>query len=349
MATCSSFIASKLKSLTFSTSPSTNGYLNSPSSPPPRVPPPPPIQERSIIMSVQGTLKLPPLHLHPSSSMSLKLTVTPALIDITQRRYSGQDFKRGTKDGSPGDEETEHMSALFTILEYLYSGTFCKGNKSRARSCGKVVPRVCSLPIPYVYAEDNRSVRAEEIPCGSTDPDDDNMWREGLSSNADIPGHDDNDLPRPYATEEPRNSNKMWMQLLRLRKRLSEGDEEEKEKLIISHFGNVLSIPSGLTNHRFMGSTKRCIFVGKWKRCVGCNATTTYNLSLAAFFCTRKALGGRKFWGGRSFIEANDARNDAYGSHAGNPKANHWLIIRGGLSTVKIKCVEGKQRLKGQD
>ncbi|GKD32662.1 hypothetical protein Tco_1248171 [Tanacetum coccineum] len=46
MATCSSFIASKLKSLTFSTSPSTNGYLNSPSSPPPRVPPPPPIQER---------------------------------------------------------------------------------------------------------------------------------------------------------------------------------------------------------------------------------------------------------------------------------------------------------------
>ncbi|GKD98341.1 hypothetical protein Tco_1382238 [Tanacetum coccineum] len=32
------------KSLTSSTSPSTNGYLNSPTSPPPRVPPPPPIQ-----------------------------------------------------------------------------------------------------------------------------------------------------------------------------------------------------------------------------------------------------------------------------------------------------------------
>ncbi|GJS00173.1 hypothetical protein Tco_0316681 [Tanacetum coccineum] len=41
----SSFIASKLKSPTSSTSPSTNDYLNSLISPPPRVPPPPPTQE----------------------------------------------------------------------------------------------------------------------------------------------------------------------------------------------------------------------------------------------------------------------------------------------------------------
>ncbi|GJX00893.1 hypothetical protein Tco_0184806 [Tanacetum coccineum] len=41
-ATSSSSIASKFKSPTSSTSPSTNAYLNSPISPPPRVPPPPP-------------------------------------------------------------------------------------------------------------------------------------------------------------------------------------------------------------------------------------------------------------------------------------------------------------------
>ncbi|GJW82200.1 hypothetical protein Tco_0146175 [Tanacetum coccineum] len=87
--------------------------------------------------------------------------------------FGSRFFGEGTKDRSLGDEETKHMSALFTILEYLYSGTFCK---------------------------DNGSVRADEIPCGSTDPDDDNLWREGmenscrvviqgLSPNADIPGH----------------------------------------------------------------------------------------------------------------------------------------------------------------
>ncbi|GJU47061.1 hypothetical protein Tco_1204327 [Tanacetum coccineum] len=42
--TSSSSIASKLKSPSSSTSPSTNGYLNSLISPPPRVPPPPPTQ-----------------------------------------------------------------------------------------------------------------------------------------------------------------------------------------------------------------------------------------------------------------------------------------------------------------
>ncbi|GJT91463.1 hypothetical protein Tco_1080308 [Tanacetum coccineum] len=151
--------------------------------------------------------------------------------------FGSRFFREGTKDGSPGDEETEHMSALFTILEYLYSGTFCK---------------------------DNGSVRADEIPCGSTDPDDDNLWREGmenscrvviqgLSPNADISGHADNDLPRSYATVSYSVSPSKKGKRNLLRKRLSEGDEEEKEKLIISHFGNVLSIPSGLTNHRCVG------------------------------------------------------------------------------------------------
>ncbi|GJY16079.1 hypothetical protein Tco_0386501 [Tanacetum coccineum] len=58
MATSSSFVASKLKSPTSSTSPSTNGYLNSPISPPPRVPPPPPTYESG---SMDITLTLSPL------------------------------------------------------------------------------------------------------------------------------------------------------------------------------------------------------------------------------------------------------------------------------------------------
>ncbi|GJU69790.1 hypothetical protein Tco_1256049 [Tanacetum coccineum] len=41
-----------------STSPSTNGYLNSPTSPPPRVPPPPPTQENT---SMDITLTLSPI------------------------------------------------------------------------------------------------------------------------------------------------------------------------------------------------------------------------------------------------------------------------------------------------
>ncbi|GJR44573.1 hypothetical protein Tco_1312676 [Tanacetum coccineum] len=46
------------KSPTFSTSPSTNGYLNSPTSPPPRVPLPPPIQKSR---SIDITLTLSPI------------------------------------------------------------------------------------------------------------------------------------------------------------------------------------------------------------------------------------------------------------------------------------------------
>ncbi|GJS79850.1 hypothetical protein Tco_0729731 [Tanacetum coccineum] len=58
MATSSSFIGSKLKSPTSSTSPSTNGYLTSTMSPPPRVTPPPPTQERG---SMDITLTLSPI------------------------------------------------------------------------------------------------------------------------------------------------------------------------------------------------------------------------------------------------------------------------------------------------
>ncbi|GKD49591.1 hypothetical protein Tco_1278567 [Tanacetum coccineum] len=47
--TSSSFIDYTPKSPTSSTSPSTNSYLNSPTSPPPRVPPPPPTQENTSI------------------------------------------------------------------------------------------------------------------------------------------------------------------------------------------------------------------------------------------------------------------------------------------------------------
>nr|GEU60309.1 hypothetical protein [Tanacetum cinerariifolium] len=78
MATSSSSIVSKLKSPTSSTSPSTNGYLNSPLSPPLRVPPPPPAQESEpmeIILTLSPITPLdipfntpsplPPLFGHP--------------------------------------------------------------------------------------------------------------------------------------------------------------------------------------------------------------------------------------------------------------------------------------------
>ncbi|GJU40902.1 hypothetical protein Tco_1193859 [Tanacetum coccineum] len=56
--TSSSSIDYTPKSPTSSTSPSTNGYLNSPTSPPPRVPPPPPTQENT---SMDITLTLSPI------------------------------------------------------------------------------------------------------------------------------------------------------------------------------------------------------------------------------------------------------------------------------------------------
>ncbi|GKE03394.1 hypothetical protein Tco_1395412 [Tanacetum coccineum] len=56
--TSSSSIDYTPKSPTSSTSPSTNGYLNSPTSPPPRVPPPPPTQENA---SMNITLILSPI------------------------------------------------------------------------------------------------------------------------------------------------------------------------------------------------------------------------------------------------------------------------------------------------
>ncbi|GJW53398.1 hypothetical protein Tco_0097483 [Tanacetum coccineum] len=56
--TSSSSIDYTPKSPTSSISPSTNGYLNSPTSPPPRVPPPPPTQENA---SMDITLTLSPI------------------------------------------------------------------------------------------------------------------------------------------------------------------------------------------------------------------------------------------------------------------------------------------------
>ncbi|GJW65690.1 hypothetical protein Tco_0117574 [Tanacetum coccineum] len=56
--TSSSSIDYTPKSPTSSTSPSTNGYLNLPTSPPPRVPPPPPTQENA---SMNITLILSPI------------------------------------------------------------------------------------------------------------------------------------------------------------------------------------------------------------------------------------------------------------------------------------------------
>ncbi|GJX64456.1 hypothetical protein Tco_0298799 [Tanacetum coccineum] len=59
--TSSSSIDYTPKSPTSSTSPSTNGYLNSPTSPPPRVPPPPPTQENASMDITLTFLPITPL------------------------------------------------------------------------------------------------------------------------------------------------------------------------------------------------------------------------------------------------------------------------------------------------
>ncbi|GJR43656.1 hypothetical protein Tco_1311759 [Tanacetum coccineum] len=72
MATCSSFIDSKLKSLTSSTSPSTNGYLTSTMSPPIRIPPPPLTQESGSMDITLTLLRITPLDIQfntPSPSI----------------------------------------------------------------------------------------------------------------------------------------------------------------------------------------------------------------------------------------------------------------------------------------
>ncbi|GKC86514.1 hypothetical protein Tco_1147163 [Tanacetum coccineum] len=59
--TSSSSIDYTPKLPTSSTSPSTNGYLNSPTSPPPRVPPPPPTQENALMDLTLTLLPITPL------------------------------------------------------------------------------------------------------------------------------------------------------------------------------------------------------------------------------------------------------------------------------------------------
>ncbi|GKA11920.1 hypothetical protein Tco_0691466 [Tanacetum coccineum] len=72
VATFSTSIDSKLKSPTSSTSPSTNGYMNSPMSPPPKVPPPPPTQESG---SMDITLTLSPI-----TSLDIQINTPSPLI-----------------------------------------------------------------------------------------------------------------------------------------------------------------------------------------------------------------------------------------------------------------------------
>ncbi|GJR84776.1 hypothetical protein Tco_0155561 [Tanacetum coccineum] len=102
VATSSSSIGYKPKSPTSSTSPSTNGYLNSPMSPPPRVPPPPPTQESGYMditltllpitsLDIQfntpsPSIPSPPLFGHPISWNLLEAHGATCLCCIHNRR-----------------------------------------------------------------------------------------------------------------------------------------------------------------------------------------------------------------------------------------------------------------------
>nr|GEY73607.1 hypothetical protein [Tanacetum cinerariifolium] len=81
--TSSSSIDYTPKSPTSSTSPSTNGYLNSPTSPPPRVPPPPPTQENTSMEITLPFHQLP----HLMSNLILHHLLHLSLVTLFLRTF----------------------------------------------------------------------------------------------------------------------------------------------------------------------------------------------------------------------------------------------------------------------
>ncbi|GJT01465.1 hypothetical protein Tco_0822634 [Tanacetum coccineum] len=109
------------KSPTSSTSPSTNGYLNSPTSPPPRVPPPPPTQENAS-MDITLTLSLiTPLDVQfATSSPSLPIFGHPIPWNLLEK-YRDTNLGGGCRD---------HNSVAAVMV-----GTLKKRKKRMLQSC----------------------------------------------------------------------------------------------------------------------------------------------------------------------------------------------------------------------
>ncbi|GJV15531.1 hypothetical protein Tco_1360854 [Tanacetum coccineum] len=133
MATTSSSIASKLKSPTSSTSPSTNGYLNSPISPPPRVPPPPPTQE-SEPMDITLTLSpITPLDIQfNTSSPPPPLFGHPIPWNLLEAHEASCLLKRtlelGTRGVEYGEEELRYRTTINPCVVSGNENDVTKGN-----------------------------------------------------------------------------------------------------------------------------------------------------------------------------------------------------------------------------
>ncbi|GJW81379.1 hypothetical protein Tco_0145354 [Tanacetum coccineum] len=95
--------ASNLSFQTLSTSPSTNGYLNSPTSPPLRVPPPPPIQESG---SMDITLTLSPIT--PLDVQFNTSSPSPPLFDLLVQQYEQFTI--------PKEESIDNVFARFNTI-----------------------------------------------------------------------------------------------------------------------------------------------------------------------------------------------------------------------------------------
>ncbi|GJZ35917.1 hypothetical protein Tco_0581734 [Tanacetum coccineum] len=97
------------KSPTSSTSPSTNGYLNSPTSPPPRVPPPLPTQQNEPIEIIITPSPPSPLFGHPISWNLLEAHGATCLCCIHNRRLI-----LGL---------SEELQYMFSYIEHMLSQT----------------------------------------------------------------------------------------------------------------------------------------------------------------------------------------------------------------------------------
>ncbi|GKA55405.1 hypothetical protein Tco_0754354 [Tanacetum coccineum] len=120
------------KSPTSSTSPSTNGYLNSPTSPPPRVPPPPLIQESR---SIDITLTLSPITLLslviPLLGTFLKLMKIHACVAFTTRGVLPSNSKAKENNGGKKVIKGSLLGDLAKRVKNIDGKMLCKDGNHR--------------------------------------------------------------------------------------------------------------------------------------------------------------------------------------------------------------------------
>ncbi|GKD37708.1 gag-protease polyprotein [Tanacetum coccineum] len=141
--TSSSSIDYTPKSPTSSTSPSTNGYLNSLTSPPPRVPPPPPTQENTSMDITLTISPITPLYVQfntPSPSLSIFSHPIPwNLLEAHEETYGkhNADVKYERADGGVNKP---------WFLRYMMAVESCSVGTNDPMGIGLLLLQVCYRP-----------------------------------------------------------------------------------------------------------------------------------------------------------------------------------------------------------